>query len=155
LKRASYSTARRNLFSESRLGIHRSSEPRIVNRSKKSQSFADSKKGMNDDLKEEAIGLKMPELNVFGLPSSRKHPKKNSFVDSKSYKDAAPRVFTGRKSTIAVDSNAPFDKSDDWEECDPKFKSLVTLPNENIARETESVQTENAHDEQAIYRARA
>jgi hypothetical protein len=63
------------------------------------------------------IGLKMPELNVFGLPSSRKHPKKNSFVESKSsYKDVAPRVFTGRKSTIALDSSAPFDRSDDWEE---------------------------------------
>ena len=57
----------------------------------------------------------------------------------KSYKNIAPKVFTGRKSTMAVESSAPFDKSD--EESDFKIKSLVTLPYENIEKETESGQT--------------
>ena len=66
-----------------------------------------------------------------------------------------PKVFTGRKSTLAVESNAPFDKSDGGEESEFKLKSLVTLPYENIEKETESAQTQNAIDEKAIHRTRA
>ena len=53
-------------------------------------------------------------------------------------------MFTGRKSTLALESNVPFDKSSDskqGEEKELKVRSLVTLPNENIEKETESAKT--------------
>ena len=127
----------------------------MISKTRKSTSHVVSQKGINDDLKQDGIGFQMPSSNVFGLPSSRKNPKKSSFVSSKSYKDVQPKVFTGRKSTVALESNPPFDKSDGGEEQEFKIKSLVTLPYENVERETESALTQNAKDEKGIFHTRA
>lgn len=127
----------------------------MISKTRKSTSHVLSQKGINDDLKQDGIGFQMPASNVFGLPSSRKNPKKSSFVSSKSYKDVQPKIFTGRKSTVALESNPPFDKSDGGEEQEFKIKSLVTLPYENVERETESALTQNAKDEKGIFHTRA